>query len=161
MQFVLLIGAYRAQCFTGNEKAMDKDAKSQVLVVDDEKCMRVTLKDFLEDEGFMVTTAGGFDEALQLLTAGDFDVAVIDRLLSNGHSGLDLIEYLTAAKPLCQTILITAYPTFESAQVSLRLGSSDYLVKPVARADICSAVMQAAAAGRLKRRESAKSVTPQ
>ena len=133
---------------------MDKETgKSLVLVVDDEKSIRVTLKEFLEDEGFMVTTADCFDQAMGMLESSDYDVAVIDRILSNGHSGIEIIEHISTAKPLCQTILITAYPTFESAQVSLRSGACDYLVKPVARDEICRAV-KAAAQTSLKRKNS-------
>lgn len=117
--------------------------KSQVLVVDDEKSIRVTLKEFLEDEGFLVTTADSFPEAMQILATCDFDVAVIDRILSNGHSGLELIEHLNTANPLCQTILMTAYPTFESAQCTLRNGACDYLVKPFERQELCNAVKKA------------------
>ena len=135
---------------------MDKETgKSLVLVVDDEKSIRVTLKEFLEDEGFMVTTADCFARAMEILGSSDFDVAVIDRVLSNGHSGIEIIEHISTAKPLCQTILITAYPTVESAQVSLRSGSSDYLVKPVARDVICRAVKVAAQTSLKKRNEKA------
>jgi DNA-binding NtrC family response regulator len=127
--------------------------KSKVLVVDDEKSIRITLKEFLEDEGFLVTTADCFAEALRVLKACDFDVAVIDRVLSNGHSGLDIIEHMYTAYPLCKTILITAYPTIESAQVCLKYGSTDCFVKPVSRDDICSAVKTASHASLQKRRE--------
>jgi DNA-binding NtrC family response regulator len=120
-----------------------KTGKLQVLVVDDEKSIRLTLKEFLEDEGFLVTTATGFAEAKQSLAAWDFEVAVIDRILSNGYGGLDLIKHINEVKPLCQTILITAYPTIESAQVCLKYGACDCLVKPVARGDICRAVRDA------------------
>lgn len=135
---------------------MDKETgKAQVLVVDDEKSIRVTLREFLEDEGFMVSIAEGYDQALGILESGDFEVAVIDRILSNGHSGIEIIDHIRTAKPLCQTILITAYPTFESAKLSLRSGSCDYLVKPVARDEICKAVKSAAQTSLTKRNEKA------
>ncbi len=135
---------------------MDKETgKSLVLVVDDEKSIRVTLKEFLEDEGFVVTTADCFARAMEILNVSDFDVAVIDRILSNGHSGIEIIEHISTAQPLCQTILITAYPTFESAKLSLRGGSCEYLVKPVARDDLCRAVKSAALMSLKKRNEKA------
>lgn len=121
-----------------------QNGKSQVLVVDDEKSIRITVKDFLEDEGFVVSLADGFAQARELLSCGDFDVAVIDRILSNGQSGLDIIRYINTAAPRCKTILITAYPTIESAQCTVRNGSSDYLVKPFTRDEICHAVKKAA-----------------
>jgi DNA-binding NtrC family response regulator len=129
--------------------------KSQVLVVDDEKSIRLTLKEFLEDEGFMVTTADGFAEAMKVLKACDFDVAVIDRVLSNGHSGLDIIKHMYTANPFCQTILVTAYPTIESAQFCLKYGTSDCFVKPVAQDDICTAVKAASHASLQQRRKKA------
>ena len=137
-----------------NGTAMDtQNDKSHILVVDDEKCIRVYLKDFLEDEGFVVSTADGLPEAMEILAACDFDVAVIDRVLSKGDSGLDLIKHIAEVKPFCETILITAYPTYESAQVCLKYGSSDGLLKPVARDHIVSSVKAASHKSRQKRHE--------
>jgi DNA-binding NtrC family response regulator len=136
------------------DKATDK---IRVLVVDEEKSIRVSMKVFLEEEGFMVTTADGFSEAMLLLAACDFDVAVVDRNLSNGRSGLDLIAKVGQIRPLCQTILITAYPTFESAVHTLKSGAYDYLAKPVARNDIYRAVRDASQTSVEKRREQAES----
>ena len=139
-----------------DDKDMDtKTGKSEILVVDDEKSIRVTLKEFLEDEGFMVTTADCFEQAMQILAERDFDVAVIDRILSNGHSGIEIIEHINTAKPLCQKILMTAYPTFELAQVLRKNSCCDYLIKPVAHGDICFAVKKASQKSIQKRLEKA------
>jgi two-component system, response regulator YesN len=92
---------------------------------------------------------------MQILAGWDFDVAVIDRILSNGHSGTEIIEHISTSKPLYQTILITAYPTFESVQDVLKNGCCDYLIKPVAHGDIFLAVKKASEKSIKKRLEKA------
>lgn len=125
----------------------------RVLVVDDEENMRFTLKSFLNDAGFDVCVAPDGAAAQALLKAQEFDVALVDRILPNGQDGVDVIRRLKQANPYCEAILVTAYPTFESATDVLRCGAFDYLVKPVRRETVCTAVQDAAWAGSQKRDE--------
>jgi len=125
----------------------------RVLVVDDEENMRFTLKSFLNDAGFDVAVASDGEGAEALLATQEFHVALVDRMLSNGQDGVDVIKRLKQLNPFCEAILITAYPTFESATETLRCGSFDYLVKPVRRECVCKAVQNAAWASSQKRDE--------
>ena len=120
----------------------------RVLVLDDEESMRYSLKAFLAVDGFQVTTAETIEEARSLADAQEYDVAVVDRILSDrGGDGLELVKHLHAIQPACQIVLISAYPTFDSAAESIRYSTAAYLTKPVKRAEICRTVREAAAQG--------------
>ena len=122
-----------------------------ILVVDDEESIRFSLQRFLTDAGFHVTLASHAAEARQILSRLSFDVAVVDRILPDGQDGVGLVEHIKGAQPFCQTILISAYPSFESAAKSMQCEVFAYLAKPVKRDEICRAVREAASKGRLRR----------
>ena len=105
--------------------------------------MRFTLDKCLKDAGYGVHTASGLSEAFAYLETNDFDVAIIDRMLANGENGLDLLRFIQKSSPFCQTIMISAYPSFESAAEAVRHGNFAYLIKPVRQADILATVAAA------------------
>ncbi|MDY6851789.1 MAG: PAS domain S-box protein, partial [Thermodesulfobacteriota bacterium] len=123
----------------------------KVLVVDDEEGIRFSLRKFLEDDGFNVDVASSFDVAEAAFSDKNYEVAVIDRILSGGHNGVDLVRFIHEHQPDCQTILISAYPTFESAAETLRLKTSAYLTKPICREDIIGAVREAVRRSKIKK----------
>jgi len=125
----------------------------RVLIIDDEESMRTTLKRFLAAEGCDVTLATGSGDALAIISANDFDVAVVDRILPQSKSGVHVIKEIKSLQPFCQTILISGFPSFESAADTLRDGTFAYLVKPFERDTICQVVREAALQSRSKREE--------
>jgi YesN/AraC family two-component response regulator len=81
-----------------------------------------------------VFTAKNNEEASAIvLTKRDLDVALIDRVFPGEKSGLDIVEFIRISQPMCQTVLMSGYPTFDSASEALRLNVFDYLTKPVTR----------------------------
>lgn len=100
-----------------------------VLVVDDEKHIRSTLRACIEGEGHDVTEAGSAREALYATEKEAFDIAFLDIRLGT-ESGLDLLPALVERLPWLKVIVITAYATIKSAVEAMRLGASDYLPKP-------------------------------
>ncbi len=104
--------------------------KKRILVVDDETNMCEALFDVLEQEGFRVTTASNRDEALGSLSNIDFDLVLLDIRLRGGD-GIDLIQAIREIKPDVAIIIMTGYPSLESAIEATRLGVSDYLLKPI------------------------------
>jgi DNA-binding NtrC family response regulator len=129
---------------------MAQSEKYHILLVDDEEGVRFTLAKCLRDAGYEVRTASGLTEAYANLETNDFDIAIIDRMLSDGESGLDLIRSVRENSPFCQTILISAYPSFESAAESVTYGNFAYLIKPVRKADILTTVAAATKIARQK-----------
>ena len=101
-----------------------------VLIVDDEAILRESLGDYLK-ETYQVVTAGTGEEALALIEKQDFDVLVIDVRLP-GKTGLQVLREVRESKPHIRSIVMTAYPSAESAVEAMKLGAIDYLAKPIA-----------------------------
>jgi len=123
---------------------MTLNEKYHILLVDDEECVRYTLTQYLKDAGYEVKTASGLSEAYAHFETNDFDIAIIDRMLSDGENGLELMRSIRNSNPHCQTILISAYPSVDSAAESVRHDNFAYLIKPVRKADILTTVASAA-----------------
>lgn len=112
---------------------------ARVLVVDDEKGMRISLQKFLSLEGHEVFTAEDAAKATQILHSRHFDIVVTDIVLPD-VTGLDLLLALRSDFPTLKIILITGQPSVESAAKAVRMGAYDYLAKPINRKDICKVV---------------------
>ena len=106
-----------------------------VLIVDDEPIVRESIRDWLTEAGYQVTTAETGEEALELVSARDFSVLVVDLRLP-GSTGIAVLEAVKAERPWIRTIVITAYPSAETAQEAKRLGAIDYMLKPFAPDDL-------------------------
>jgi two-component system sensor histidine kinase/response regulator len=114
-----------------------------VLVVDDERNIRVNLREFLVADGYTVAAASDAQEALRLLGDHDFDVVVSDIVLPR-INGIELLQAIRTAAPRAQVIMMTGEPTADTAAEALRAGAFDYLTKPVSRNAILRAVGNAA-----------------
>ncbi len=113
-----------------------------ILVVDDEKSIRIGLSEFLREDGHDVCTAEDTDKALEYAHTRNFDIVVTD-LVMPGASGVELLHRLRENYPRTPVIMMTGGPTIETATEALKSGAFDYLLKPVSAADIRKAVSQA------------------
>ncbi len=100
-----------------------------ILIVDDEKIKRVTLKEDLEDAGYDASTASSGQEALELLKKEVFDVVVTD-LKMHLMDGIELLKKVKAEWKDTYVIMMTAYATVETAVEAMKLGAYDYITKP-------------------------------
>jgi len=100
-----------------------------ILVIEDEKILRDSLKDALKD-AHAVTTAETGEEALELIKKSEFDILIVDVRLP-GKSGIEVIKEVKFAKPYIRSIVITAFPSVELAVDAMKHGAVDYLVKPI------------------------------
>ncbi len=116
---------------------------AKVLVVDDEKSIRITLREFLRNEGHEVHTAEDANKAIIMLDSEDFDVVVTDIILPR-VTGVKLMETIRSASPDVQVIMITGEPTVDTASVAVRAGAFDYLPKPITKEMIVKCVANAA-----------------
>ncbi len=107
----------------------------RVLVIDDEKNIRVTLSAYLEGMGCQVTGVATAEAALAALESRTFDLAFLDLRLKE-TSGLDLLPKLLALSPHLPIVMITAYATIETAVEAIKRGARDYLPKPFSPAQI-------------------------
>lgn len=116
---------------------------ARVLVVDDEQSIRITVSEFIKEDGHEVSLADDAAEALSLLREDPFDVVVTDIILPR-KSGVALLGDIREVDPDVQVIMITGEPEIESAAEAVRKGAFDYLAKPISREDITRTVSAAA-----------------
>ena len=122
---------------------MNNTAACRVLVVDDERNILITAREFLRDASYQVCIAENVQEAHALLEDGNFDVVVSDVILP-GATGVDLMKTIRDASSGVQVVMMTGEPTVETASEAVRAGASDYLAKPVDKQDLLRAVGRAA-----------------
>ncbi|MDD2903515.1 MAG: sigma-54 dependent transcriptional regulator [Syntrophales bacterium] len=101
----------------------------RVLVVDDEKNIRVTLAAYLEGMGCRVMAVATAGAALSALESQAFDLAFLDLRLKE-MSGLELLPQLLSRSPRLAVVMITAYATIDTAVAAIKRGARDYLPKP-------------------------------
>ena len=116
---------------------------ARILVVDDEKCIRITLREFLIDDQHEVFIAGDADQALKILEENLIDVVVTDIILPR-ISGVNLLHEIRSISSQVQVIMMTGEPTVDTAAESLRSGAYDYLYKPINKEEILKTVKNAA-----------------
>ncbi len=109
--------------------------KPSVLIVEDEKSIRSTLGFFLSGEGYSVSLACNYDEALEEISRKKFDLIFADILLG-GKTGIDLLKTVKDKKLNCPVVMITGYPDVTTASEAVRFGAFDYIVKPVEKQTI-------------------------
>ncbi len=123
----------------------------EVLVIDDEKNIRVTLTLCLESMGCKVTAVSSAAAALAAFGRQTFDLAFLDLRLGE-MNGLDLLPKLLAENPDLIVIIITAYATIDTAVEAIKRGAKDLLPKPFTPAQIRHVVEQLAEQRQLTRR---------
>lgn len=102
----------------------------RILIIDDEASLRQTLARILQRAGYEVTTAESGEMGLSLLANSPFDLIYMD-LRMPGMAGLEALKAIHASQPNLPVILFTAQPDLQSAMEALRLGATDYLLKPL------------------------------
>src|SRR3954467_11842286 len=110
-----------------------------VLVVDDEKNMRLSLTTVLQDEGYAVKTVESAEAALSLMQQDEFFMVITDARLG-GMSGYDFLTRVKAQWPNLPVLMITAYATPKLAVEAIKSGAIDYLAKPFAPEELLHAV---------------------
>ncbi len=103
--------------------------KPGVLIVDDEQVVCDLLHDELTEKGYLCTTVLRGDDALSKLATEDFDVVLLDIRLP-GMSGMEVLHEIWLNHSDTATIMITAINDVDTAVEVMKLGASDYIVKP-------------------------------
>jgi DNA-binding NtrC family response regulator len=119
-----------------------------VLVVDDEKNMRLSLKTVLSDEDYAVRAVESAEEALSVLAQEEFFMVITDARLG-GMSGYEFLPKVRAQWPDLPVLMITAYATPKLAVEAIQAGAMDYLAKPFAPEELLHAVARCAERYRL------------
>lgn len=105
-------------------------AKGRILIVDDEAGIRSTLRQILEDEGYLVDEAGTGEEALPLAAGGDHDVIFLDVWMP-GMDGLEVLQRMREGGVSGEVVVISGHGTIETAVRATKLGAYDFIEKPL------------------------------
>ncbi len=116
--------------------------KKNILVIDNEECIRDTFAAFLLEEGYGVSTAESYDEFLLAIEGNTFDL-LITVIILGGKTGLDIVHMTKEKGMNCSVIVITGFPSLEYTRETTKLGVSSFLMKPVDRESLLSAVTKA------------------
>ena len=101
----------------------------KLLLVEDEPWLRDTIRDYLEGEGYIVTTADSFRDGAKKAHDYDYDCLVVDLMLPDGN-GLDLVREVRHRPTRPGVIIVTAKDALADKLAGLDAGSDDYLTKP-------------------------------
>jgi sugar-specific transcriptional regulator TrmB/CheY-like chemotaxis protein len=107
----------------------NKESKAKILLVDDDDSILESLNEILTQEGYETKSAQTGKEAIEACQKDSFDVALIDIKLPD-MVGTALLAILKKFNPMLGIIIVTGYPSLETAIESLNSGADGYIVKP-------------------------------
>ena len=105
-------------------------SKAKILIVDDEKNIRLTTSQTFTLEEYEVETASNGKEALQKLEQQPFDVMLLDLKMPE-MGGLEVLKQAHHLYPKLKVIIVSAHATLEEAVEAMKLGAVDYVQKPI------------------------------
>ena len=118
----------------------------QILVLDDVLDAAVMIKHILKRKGHQVAIFTDEEEALAYARSSPVDLAILDIRLKK-MSGVDILEELKKISPRTQIIMLTGYPTLDTASQAQELGAFDYCIKPIDKDELEEKVAGALEAG--------------
>ncbi|MBX3348917.1 MAG: response regulator [Nitrospira sp.] len=126
-----------------------KHESPRILLADDEDTFRLSTAKLLEQEGYQCDCAQDSEEASRLLT-NQHDVLLSD-IRMPGNMQFEFLHDIRMRFPSLPIVLVTGYPSVQTAVEALRLSFTDYLLKPVDWGELLRAVNQAAGKSRILR----------
>ena len=105
------------------------EEKMSIMIVDDEEIVRESFLHWFEKTGYRVDAAASGFEALEKLEKFPFEVLFVD-IKMPGMNGIEVLEKVKEEYPGTFVIIITAYGSIETAVEAMKLGATDYLLKP-------------------------------
>ncbi len=112
---------------------------ANILVLDDVIDAGVLIKRILERKGHNVTAFTEEEAALAHARSHSVDLAILDIKLRR-MTGVEVLEELKKIQPELRVIMLTGYPTLETARESMKLGANEYCVKPIDKDELESKV---------------------
>lgn len=102
----------------------------KILVIDDERSIRNTLKDILGFEGYHVEIAENGIIGLELVRSTDFDIILCDIKMPE-MDGLEALEHIMQIKPESTVVMISGHGTIDTAVEAIKKGAFDFIEKPL------------------------------
>ncbi len=124
--------------------------RRKVLVVDDERGPRESLRFLLKDE-YDVVVADNVDTGLEMLKHDHPDLVIMD-IRMPGKTGIQGLREMRAADSLTSVVMLTGFGALETAQEALRLGANDYISKPFEMGEMLNLVSRFTLRSRMERK---------
>lgn len=102
----------------------------KLLLIEDERELATTIREFLQHEGYIVEWASNFPAAAEKTALYEYDCLIVDINLPGGGSGLDILRQLKQRRPDTGVIIVSARNALDDRIAGLDLGADDYLTKP-------------------------------
>ncbi|MCP4246403.1 MAG: sigma-54-dependent Fis family transcriptional regulator [bacterium] len=125
-------------------------SKTRVLIIEDEKLIRWSLRQRFDEEGYIADEAETGREGLGLLRENTYDLVTLDYRLPD-MTGLAVLEAIRQADGDLVVVMITAFSNVEDAVAAMRLGAFDYLSKPFKMDELMLIIERGLESTRLKR----------
>ncbi|MEW6595499.1 MAG: response regulator [Thermodesulfobacteriota bacterium] len=119
---------------------------AHILVLDDVAEAGVLVQKILGKKGHEVVSFTEEEEALAYARKNRVDLAILDIKLKK-MSGIEVLEELKKADPAMRAIMLTGYPTVQTAQQAKNLGADDYCIKPIDKDELEEKVRAVIGAG--------------
>lgn len=115
---------------------------ANILVLDDVVDAGILLKKILEKKGHKVAAFSEEEEAIKFAANNPIELVILDIKLKK-MTGIDVLEEMKKSSPTLKAIMLTGYPTIETARQAVELGAVDYCVKPIDKEELEEKVNQA------------------
>ena len=122
---------------------------TKIILADDEKTFRETFFKVLQEEGFDVDAFDNGLGAIEAIKKTAYDIAVLD-IDMPGADGIRVLKEVMKVRPNTRVIMITAYGTVEMAVEAIKIGASEYVMKPIIFEDVLIKIKQQARYRRLQ-----------
>jgi len=133
----------------GEEDKGESMSRGNILVIDDERSMCNLLRDSLSEQGYKVTVTQKGKDGLKRAGNNLFDLIITDIKMPD-IAGMKIMRRIKEFDPDNMVVVITGYPSFETAREAVRLGAYDYITKPFNLEEISLVVKRAVEVRRLK-----------
>lgn len=111
----------------------------KILIIEDEKILSDSIKDYLEGEKYLCEQAFTFEQAKLMAGSSDYDCILLDLMLPGGD-GLDILKTTRLRQNDCGVIIISAKDSLDDKLKGLSIGADDYLAKPFALPELAMRV---------------------
>jgi len=101
----------------------------EVLIIDDEPLMRISISDALKAEGYNVASAATGSDGLKAIKDASYDVVITDLRLPE-VDGVQILKACRQISPNTKVLMITAYGSVDTAVEAMKIGAYDYITKP-------------------------------
>ncbi|MGL4209417.1 MAG: sigma-54-dependent transcriptional regulator [Candidatus Adiutrix sp.] len=102
-----------------------------ILIVDDERDIRLTIGGILGDEGYLIAQASCGPEALERVDQSVPEMVILDLWMQNSEEGFEVLTHLKQEYPNLPVVVISGHGNIETAVQAVKMGAFDYIEKPL------------------------------